>query len=66
MIKLKTILNRNKVILLKFKKRLKILIDPIKDPKNTFLNLTFLFKVILTVKSSRKSKKKFKKNKASK
>ena len=65
-IKLNIILNKNKVILLKSKKRIKILIEPINDPKNTLFNLTFLFKVILTVNNSRKSKKKFKKNKASK
>lgn len=52
------ILNKNKVIELKFINKDIMLIPPIKAPNNNLINLTFLFKIYDTQKSKIKSKKK--------
>ena len=52
------ILNKNKVIELKFINKDIMLIPPIKAPSNNLINLTFLFKIYDTQKSKIKSKKK--------
>ena len=59
---LNTILKRKRRILEIDRNKVNIVILPTKAPKKSRFNDAFLFNVLLTVRSKRKSKNKFRKN----